>query len=81
MQPGALSKALKSGAIWGFIVLELIFFSLAGRMLLSRPVSTILGFPSHTGRSPRAALDIAEQTAEARLPDGQRGGWRDTNLG
>ncbi|PUB11525.1 ABC transporter permease [Yoonia sediminilitoris] len=30
MQPGTLSKALKSGAIWGFIVLELIFFSVAG---------------------------------------------------
>ena len=30
MQPGALSKALKGGAIWGFIVLELIFFSVAG---------------------------------------------------
>ena len=30
MQPGALSKALKSGAIWGFIILELIFFSVAG---------------------------------------------------
>ncbi|WP_417209574.1 ABC transporter permease [Antarctobacter sp.] len=33
MQPGALSKALKSGAIWGFIVLELIFFSIAGEFL------------------------------------------------
>jgi ribose transport system permease protein len=33
MQPGALSKALKSGAIWGFIVLELIFFSVAGSFL------------------------------------------------
>jgi ribose transport system permease protein len=33
MQPGALSKALKSGAIWGFIVLELIFFSVAGEFL------------------------------------------------
>ncbi|WP_065330623.1 ABC transporter permease [Tritonibacter mobilis] len=33
MQPGALSKALKNGAIWGFIVLELIFFSVAGEFL------------------------------------------------
>ncbi|SMX48018.1 ABC transporter permease [Maliponia aquimaris] len=33
MQPGTLSKALKSGAIWGFIVLELIFFSVAGEFL------------------------------------------------
>ncbi|MBS0122624.1 ABC transporter permease [Thetidibacter halocola] len=33
MQPGALSKALKSGAIWGFIVLELAFFSIAGEFL------------------------------------------------
>jgi ribose transport system permease protein len=33
MQPGALSKALKRGAIWGFIVLELIFFSVAGKYL------------------------------------------------
>jgi ribose transport system permease protein len=33
MQPGALSKALKNGAIWGFIVLELIFFSIAGEFL------------------------------------------------
>jgi ribose transport system permease protein len=33
MQPGARSKALKSGAIWGFIVLELIFFSVAGSFL------------------------------------------------
>ena len=33
MQPGALSKALKGGAIWGFIVLELIFFSVAGEYL------------------------------------------------
>lgn len=30
MKPGTLSNALKSGAIWGFIVLELIFFSIAG---------------------------------------------------
>jgi ribose transport system permease protein len=28
-----LSKALKNGAIWGFIVLELIFFSVAGEFL------------------------------------------------
>lgn len=33
MRPGALSKALKGGAIWGFIVLELIFFSIAGEMV------------------------------------------------
>ncbi len=33
MQAGALSKALKRGAIWGFIVLELIFFSIAGEYL------------------------------------------------
>ena len=33
MQPGALSEALKNGAIWGFIVLELIFFSVAGEFL------------------------------------------------
>ena len=33
MKPGTLSKALKSGAIWGFIVLELIFFSVAGEFL------------------------------------------------
>ncbi|MCR9156806.1 MAG: ABC transporter permease [Rhodobacteraceae bacterium] len=33
MKPGTLSKALKSGAIWGFIVLELIFFSIAGEYL------------------------------------------------
>lgn len=30
MQAGKLSKYLKDGAIWGFIVLELIFFSVAG---------------------------------------------------
>ena len=30
MQAGTLSKYLKGGAIWGFIVLELIFFSVAG---------------------------------------------------
>lgn len=33
MQPGALSTYLKRGAIWGFIVLELIFFSIAGEYL------------------------------------------------
>lgn len=33
MQPGALSKALKGGAIWGFIAIELIFFSVAGEFL------------------------------------------------
>jgi ribose transport system permease protein len=33
MKPGRLSKALKSGAIWGFIVLELVFFSIAGEFL------------------------------------------------
>ena len=33
MKPGALSNALKSGAIWGFIVLELVFFSVAGEYL------------------------------------------------
>ncbi|WP_223422138.1 ABC transporter permease [Tateyamaria pelophila] len=33
MKPGTLSKSLKSGAIWGFIVLELIFFSIAGEFL------------------------------------------------
>jgi len=33
MQPGALSDALKKGAIWGFIILELIFFSVAGSYL------------------------------------------------
>lgn len=32
MQAGFLSKHLKNGAIWGFIVLELIFFSLAGEI-------------------------------------------------
>ena len=30
MQKGTLSKLLAGGAIWGFIVLELIFFSIAG---------------------------------------------------
>lgn len=33
MEAGFLSKYLKSGAIWGFIVLELIFFSIAGEFL------------------------------------------------
>lgn len=33
MQPGHLGNYLKSGAIWGFIVLELIFFSVAGEFL------------------------------------------------
>jgi ribose transport system permease protein len=33
MQPGTLSKALKGGAIWGFIILELIFFSVAGEFM------------------------------------------------
>jgi ribose transport system permease protein len=33
MQPGQFSEALKRGAIWGFIVLELIFFSVAGQFL------------------------------------------------
>ncbi|SNS49036.1 ABC transporter permease [Antarctobacter heliothermus] len=33
MQPGTLSTFLKRGAIWGFIVLELIFFSIAGEFL------------------------------------------------
>ncbi len=33
MQAGALSNALKKGAIWGFIVLELVFFSVAGEYL------------------------------------------------
>jgi ribose transport system permease protein len=33
MKPSTMSKALKSGAIWGFIVLELIFFSVAGEFL------------------------------------------------
>ena len=33
MKPGTLSTYLKSGAIWGFIVLELIFFSVAGEFL------------------------------------------------
>jgi ribose transport system permease protein len=33
MQSGTISKALKGGAIWGFILLELIFFSVAGEYL------------------------------------------------
>jgi ribose transport system permease protein len=33
MQAGKLSKYLAGGAIWGFIVLELIFFSVAGEFL------------------------------------------------
>ncbi|QBK31937.1 ABC transporter permease [Roseitalea porphyridii] len=33
MEAGTLSRFLKSGAIWGFIVLELIFFSIAGEFL------------------------------------------------
>ncbi len=33
MQKGPLSRALAGGAIWGFIVLELIFFSIAGSYL------------------------------------------------
>ena len=33
MKPGTLSTYLKNGAIWGFIVLELIFFSVAGEFL------------------------------------------------
>lgn len=33
MQPGKISNVLKTGAIWGFIVLELIFFSVAGEFL------------------------------------------------
>ena len=33
MKPGTWSKALKNGAIWGFIVLELVFFSIAGEFL------------------------------------------------
>src|SRR6056297_587629 len=33
MKPGTLSTFLKRGAIWGFIVLELIFFSVAGEFL------------------------------------------------
>ncbi|MFZ5962820.1 ABC transporter permease [Thalassococcus sp. BH17M4-6] len=33
MKPGTLSTFLKRGAIWGFIVLELIFFTVAGEFL------------------------------------------------
>ncbi len=33
MKPGKLSKKLKGGAIWGFVVLELLFFSIAGEFL------------------------------------------------
>jgi len=33
MQKGSLSTFLKRGAIWGFIVLELIFFTVAGQFL------------------------------------------------
>ena len=33
MQNGTLSTFLKRGAIWGFIALELVFFSLAGELL------------------------------------------------
>ncbi len=33
MQAGTLSTFLKRGAIWGFIVLELVFFSVAGEFL------------------------------------------------
>ena len=33
MQPGTLSTVLKRGAIWGFIVLELVFFTVAGKFL------------------------------------------------
>ncbi len=33
MQPGTLSTFLKRGAIWGFIALELIFFTVAGEFL------------------------------------------------
>ncbi|MEM1429181.1 MAG: ABC transporter permease [Pseudomonadota bacterium] len=33
MAPGTLSTFLKSGAIWAFIVLELVFFSVAGEFL------------------------------------------------
>ncbi|WP_102868498.1 ABC transporter permease [Pseudovibrio exalbescens] len=33
MEPGTLSTYLKRGAIWGFIMLELIFFSIAGEYL------------------------------------------------
>ena len=33
MKPGMLSNFLKRGAIWGFIALELIFFTVAGEYL------------------------------------------------
>lgn len=33
MKKGQLSKALANGAIWGFIVLQLVFFSVAGQYL------------------------------------------------
>ena len=33
MEPGTLSTFLKRGAIWGFIVVELIFFTVAGEFL------------------------------------------------
>lgn len=33
MEPGTLSTFLKRGAIWGFIALELIFFTVAGEFL------------------------------------------------
>jgi ribose transport system permease protein len=33
MAPGTLSGLLQKGAIWGFIVLELVFFSVAGEFL------------------------------------------------
>lgn len=33
MRKGTLSRALKGGAIWGFIAVELIFFSIAGEYL------------------------------------------------
>lgn len=33
MEPGALSSFLKRGAIWGFIAVELVFFTIAGEYL------------------------------------------------
>lgn len=33
MRPGTLSKFLKNGAVWGFILVELAFFSIAGEYL------------------------------------------------
>lgn len=33
MQPGTFSSVFKRGAIWGFIVLELIFFTVAGEFM------------------------------------------------